>query len=155
MKSKKNYNNVKLNRELRLKNLRKCNQCEKVKDLKDFGLKNKEREVYRTYCRECDKEYNQKHQDNYRNTTRKLKIYNLSQDELDILMEKEKCEICNERVEGKNKHIDHCHESQFVRGILCHRCNLGLGYFKDNELRLFSAIAYLRKARNLFINTSP
>ena len=149
MKSKRNSNNVKLNKKLKLKNLKKCNNCKKVKDLKDFTFKDKEKDLYRTNCRECDRLVNEKHEKNYRNTTRKLKTYNLSQDELDILMEKEQCEICNEKVEGKNKHIDHCHESQFVRGILCHRCNLGLGHFKDNELRLFSAIAYLRKARTL------
>lgn len=149
MKLKRNSNNVKLNKELKLKNLKKCSNCEKVKDLKDFTFKNKEKNIYRTNCRECDKLLNTQHEKKYRNTTKKLKTYNLSQDELDILMEKEQCEICNERVEGKNKHIDHCHKSQFVRGILCHRCNLGLGHFKDNEMRLFSAIAYLRKANTL------
>lgn len=153
MKLKRNSNNVKLNKELKLKNLKKCSNCEKVKDLKDFTFKDKEKDLYRTNCRECDRLLNTKHEKKYRNTTRKLKKYNLSQDELDILMEKQQCEICNDYVEGKNKHIDHCHESQYVRGILCYHCNLGLGHFQDDELRLFSAIAYLRKARTLQIES--
>jgi Recombination endonuclease VII len=42
-------------------------------------------------------------------------------------------------------HIDHCHVSGKVRGILCHHCNLGLGHFRDNCATLRTAIAYLEK----------
>ncbi len=44
--------------------------------------------------------------------------------------------------EGK-PHIDHCHDSGDVRGLLCSNCNVGLGNFKDDLQRLQSAIQYL------------
>jgi hypothetical protein len=45
---------------------------------------------------------------------------------------------------GHGWHTDHNHETGVVRGILCFRCNIGIGYLED---RLFRANAkdYLEK----------
>jgi hypothetical protein len=53
------------------------------------------------------------------------------------------CMICGIFVNGKNFHIDHDHKTGKVRGKLCHKCNLGLGMFKDNIDILKQAIRYL------------
>lgn len=39
--------------------------------------------------------------------------------------------------------VDHCHESNKFRGVLCNYCNLGLGNFKDNSEALRKAATYL------------
>lgn len=39
--------------------------------------------------------------------------------------------------------VDHDHESGAVRALLCHRCNAGLGYFKDDVELMRKAMAYL------------
>lgn len=54
------------------------------------------------------------------------------------------CAICKEVTE-ETLHIDHCHESNNVRGLLCTACNKGLGCFKDNPEALAEAIRYLAK----------
>lgn len=51
------------------------------------------------------------------------------------------CMICD--VEMTLPHIDHDHETGYVRGILCPRCNLGLGYFVDSPDLLLNAARYL------------
>ena len=45
--------------------------------------------------------------------------------------------------DGETAHIDHCHTTGKVRGILCPCCNTGLGQLKDNTQVLARAIAYL------------
>ena len=57
-----------------------------------------------------------------------------------------RCAICF-GISSQNKRlsVDHCHETNLVRGLLCDSCNLGLGSFKDDISRLEGAIAYLRE----------
>ena len=65
--------------------------------------------------------------------------------------QKNKCKICDvEFIEsaghsnqGYVPHVDHCHESGKVRGLLCGNCNKGLGLFKDSKKNLQSAMEYL------------
>lgn len=39
--------------------------------------------------------------------------------------------------------VDHCHNTNKVRGLLCHTCNTALGQFKDSKQLLQKAIEYL------------
>lgn len=41
--------------------------------------------------------------------------------------------------------VDHDHSSGAIRGILCFRCNSGLGYFYDSIRNMFAAITYLAR----------
>lgn len=43
--------------------------------------------------------------------------------------------------------VDHCHETNSVRGILCFGCNVGLGKFRDDEELMLTAVRYLRASR--------
>lgn len=56
-------------------------------------------------------------------------------------------EINTRLASGTKRHrllvIDHCHQSNEVRGLLCHDCNVMLGNAKDDIARLKSAIEYL------------
>jgi len=62
-----------------------------------------------------------------------------------------RCEICGE-VEthrtkwGGRKQLarDHSHQTNRQRGLLCARCNTGLGFFRDEPRLLANAIEYLR-----------
>lgn len=57
-----------------------------------------------------------------------------------------KCAICTRELSlQKEVHIDHCHTTGKVRGILCGKCNKGLGQFEDNVEYLNNAIKYLKK----------
>ena len=68
-----------------------------------------------------------------------------------VLAQDGKCAICglqtaeinDNRSWEKNKlHVDHCHMTRVVRGLLCGRCNHGLGLFDNIEI-LKRAIGYL------------
>jgi hypothetical protein len=53
------------------------------------------------------------------------------------------CAICKRTPESGRLCIDHCHETNKVRGLLCKLCNHGLGCFGDNLAGLRRAVEYL------------
>lgn len=52
------------------------------------------------------------------------------------------CEICGS---AEALRVDHCHRQGRLRGVLCHRCNTGLGMLGDDVERMRAAIAYLER----------
>lgn len=52
------------------------------------------------------------------------------------------CAICGS--EPDVPHVDHDHRTGYIRGILCSRCNFGIGKFKDSVELLLSAVNYLQ-----------
>jgi hypothetical protein len=54
------------------------------------------------------------------------------------------CAIC-ERPFRRTPHVDHCHVTHLPRGLLCPKCNVGLGYFEDNPIFLRRAAAYVER----------
>lgn len=130
------------------------------------GLRSWCRSCMRGYAIEHhDEDYKKKYgKDYYRNVSSvpnpfgitKLRIqwmkakYGLSMEKyLDILQSQNyRCAICSvpfdfTKSNQKNIHIDHCHNTGKVRGVLCTNCNRGLGGFKDNIDNLSIAIQYL------------
>jgi hypothetical protein len=60
------------------------------------------------------------------------------------------CAICKGPPNGRGAindqfYVDHDHETGQIRELLCHYCNLMIGYAKENGLNLKSAINYLEK----------
>lgn len=58
-----------------------------------------------------------------------------------------KCWICKIHYKnfGKALSLDHCHGTGKIRGLLCNNCNLALGYFKEDVVRLYKGIKYLKE----------
>lgn len=69
--------------------------------------------------------------------------YKLNFCEFKLLQDKTHCDICKSKLSQKSKCLDHCHETGRVRGILCRKCNTGLGLFNDNKNNLIKAVDYL------------
>lgn len=66
------------------------------------------------------------------------------------------CAICAREfpvIEG-TPHVDHDHRTGKVRGLLCSRCNMGLGGFDDNEVYLRNALYYLDHPPYSHVNVS-
>lgn len=79
------------------------------------------------------------------NDTKLRRIYGLTSACLQRMLEEQNnmCAICGTHV--TRGHVDHCHSTGKVRGILCNHCNIGLGHFKDSPAALQAAIQYLTK----------
>lgn len=70
-----------------------------------------------------------------------LSKYNLTQETYDTLVSHGCC-ICKNKKAVKF-HIDHCHKTGLFRGILCSKCNNGLGMLGDTAESLQNATNYL------------
>ncbi len=84
-----------------------------------------------------------------RNYDRKslLKKHGITPEEFDAMLAEQDglCAICGTDEPGGYGifHVDHCHDTGKVRGLLCHHCNLGIGNLGDDADRVLSAAAYL------------
>jgi len=56
------------------------------------------------------------------------------------LLQQGRCAICDRFAP---LFLDHDHDTGAIRGMLCNRCNSGLGLFQDNISALRSAVLYL------------
>jgi hypothetical protein len=120
--------------------LKICTKCkiEKLADLKYFRKNKLLKSGLDSWCRDCANEY--------RNNLRKLhppKEWGIPESEVERFVEakaSEECIICGLPAEV----IDHDHITKRIRGSLCHRCNMGLGHFRDNPELLELAAMYLR-----------
>lgn len=78
-----------------------------------------------------------------------LKSYGLDEYSYQQLYSSQKglCAICHKPPKGKGKyavlHIDHCHETGKVRGLLCMKCNLAIGHLRNSPRIIDSSIKYL------------
>lgn len=55
------------------------------------------------------------------------------------------CRICGEKqLDPYKMHVDHCHTTGKIRGLICGKCNVGIGMFRDNPEALENAAEYLR-----------
>jgi hypothetical protein len=86
---------------------------------------------------------------NRNSAEQRLTLYGLTQRDYERLLsyQDHRCPVCGiELVAGSggktSPHIDHEHGGD-VRGILCGRCNPGIGYFLDSPAALRSAANYL------------
>ena len=56
------------------------------------------------------------------------------------------CAICHGSY-GDRPNVDHCHKTGKIRGVLCSRCNSGIGLFLDSTQLLDAAIRYLDRSQ--------
>jgi hypothetical protein len=74
--------------------------------------------------------------------------FGLSQEAFDAILQTQKfvCASCKTDlrvIQSKNVHVDHCHATKRIRGILCHSCNTSLGLMKEDSNLLLGLISYI------------
>lgn len=53
------------------------------------------------------------------------------------------CAACHAPITEETLHVDHCHSTGRIRGLLCRACNLSLGQGHDDLQRMRSLVVYL------------
>jgi hypothetical protein len=102
-----------------------------------------DRTSLRSKCKDCAKQWHREH--------KLLTKYGLDRGDYDQMLAEQdgRCAICRALPKSSRNgllHVDHCHQTGEVRGLLCFSCNTGLGAFQDSEERLVIAAEYLRRS---------
>lgn len=156
---------------------RRCIFCDVIKPIEEFhrnGARRKDgtsgprtdckacsTEVHRRYVEKNKDRINEKRRKNYQNllTGIKLKVsragvrtrYNLSDDQYRKMLQRQKgrCAICHVSQDAARRRfdVDHCHKTGIIRGLLCIRCNRGIGLLRDDFTIIKRAMRYLKKSK--------
>ncbi len=136
-----------------------CKDCKEDKDKSEFYPdKTNSTTGIRTYCKKCTNIRSKKFRANnlaaskrwVRKSKLKLK-FGISPEAAEKLIDATingVCEICAKHEYHNNKQalsIDHDHATGKIRGVLCHRCNLFVGFCNEDIALLEAAIVYLKK----------
>lgn len=137
--------------------LRTCSRCSESKPIEAFTLMNGKRANNRTStCTPCRTKYNKsrraRNPEHVYNIERRSKFktqYGITIEEYDAMLKQQggACAICGvDKPSGRTTHfaVDHCHTTGAVRGLLCTKCNRGLGLFNDDTIRIERAVKYLK-----------
>jgi hypothetical protein len=153
--------------------MKKCTKCGGQKPLSEFSKKHSTKDGLQSHCKTCcasnyanwlTKNPNKKQNITARalqwnaNNKEKRKIivqqnnykkrYGLTAQQKQAMIEDQggKCAICQSDLQTThNVCVDHCHKTNKVRGILCRKCNLGIGHLNDSIDILKSAQKYIKK----------
>ena len=128
-----------------------CSKCGQDKPTDLFSINRRDSRGFSYNCKQCEsakqKEYYKATRDKRLEYRRKY-LYGVDEEVYQVLLKQSGgvCEICKEEcVSGRALAVDHCHNSQEVRGLLCTNCNTALGSFKDDIDLMKKAIEYLER----------
>ncbi|MDX2525049.1 endonuclease VII domain-containing protein [Streptomyces europaeiscabiei] len=113
---------------------KRCPDCGEVKPHTVWERNKASSDGWASYCRECRAERNR--------VSYFKRKYGLTPVELDAMVAAQQgiCCIC---LAAPAVHVDHCHETGRVRGVLCFSCNAALGQFKDRPDVIRRAATYV------------
>jgi hypothetical protein len=82
----------------------------------------------------------------HRRNSRLIRMYGLTQADYELMYadQEGKCAICTRTNGDKAFHVDHCHTTNKVRGLLCHQCNWYLGTLEGGDDVLPRLINYMK-----------
>ena len=130
--------------------VKKCSRCGEKKPRTEFYVSRKSRakDGLQSHCKSCTRAYDRERvrcpESRWRIEIKRR--YGLTVEDFQRMFQAQagRCAICHDPF-VKRPHVDHCHSTGRVRGLLCRLCNVSLGGFRDNPKLLQRAIDYLAR----------
>lgn len=131
--------------------MRVCSHCGIEKEITEYFQQDTpyKKARPRGECKVCTRKKNRERYSSAQIREKHIKsMYGITMEEYNSILKSQNggCYICGAKTANKrtkNLCVDHCHKTGKVRGLLCHHCNKGLGFFKDNLNLLRKAITYM------------
>lgn len=101
--------------------------CKHVRCRQEFTIMN----TVQVYCRTCCPS-------DIVGSYQRLKLYGMSHPEFETMLRSQNncCALCDEALKMSGPtglNIDHCHVTGKIRGIVCHKCNMMLGFVDKGD----------------------
>ncbi len=140
--------------------MKTCTECNKEKPETEFYVQKHRNNRLFPKCKQCHKDISIANAKKHRKTDPeriaaqdrkyKLKRYGLTPEDYDRMLAEQGgvCAICGSSDPSDrwdSFHVDHCHSTGKVRGLLCSHCNHILGKANDDPSVLLAAIQYLSR----------
>ncbi|MEU7568121.1 endonuclease domain-containing protein [Streptomyces fradiae] len=111
-----------------------CRQCGMIKPHGEWDRNRSASDGLSTACKECRRAKAR--------AAHLKRQYGLTEAEREELIREQGgvCVIC---LSARPEHVDHCHETGRVRGVLCFSCNAALGQLKDRPAAMRRAADYV------------
>lgn len=123
--------------------MKNCIKCGKTKAISEFYKQRNE-------CKKCKNLYTKSLRTRSGTGLREYNLwvkYKMTLVDYDKMLQQQNgvCAICKQKDNGHwgILAVDHCHKQGHVRGLLCAKCNKGLGQFDDNSSLLVEALKYI------------
>lgn len=144
-----------------------CGKCGCVRPVEAFHRDASRSDSRHPYCKACRAELHQANREaalarmalravlkREADRDRRLQArYGITAAQLDAQRKTQgyRCAICGAHEDQlpRGLFVDHDHLSGWLRGLLCHSCNAGIGLFEDSPEKLWAAIKYLQMADEL------
>lgn len=154
---------------------RTCSTCGQFKPLDEFAKDASKKDGLRGKCKACQRAYwngwrqmsgnseksraamarSRKKNAHKRLDYARRRLYGMAPGDAERMHAEQSggCAICHRPIPLGDGHasrsacVDHDHLTGCVRGLLCRKCNSGLGMFRDDPELLNAAAEYLRVAR--------
>jgi formate dehydrogenase maturation protein FdhE len=111
-----------------------CPDCGQSKPVSEFHARIKRKGVLQSQCKPCV------------GIRLRMATYALDRDAVVSMMARP-CDVCGTKPEDVRQiHIDHCHDSGAVRGVLCNGCNTALGLARSDPTILRALADYVEWA---------
>ena len=146
-----------------------CRDCKIEKPMGEFSQDLRMKDKRSIYCSECNSSrkatYYAEHPEKAEEKrvkysdpvyiekmkwARIFNTYGITKEEYKSMLsaQRDVCAICGRSNSQKNKgmlHVDHCHKTGKIRGLLCHNCNVSIGLLADDPAIFRRAIKYIMK----------
>jgi hypothetical protein len=136
-----------------------CGKCLIKKPVTGFHRSVRSRDGFAVWCKECSsangKNWRNKNKEKCYEVSRKnqlMRNFRITEREYIELLVKQngECAICGASsadAAGSKLCVDHDHSTGEIRGLLCRRCNAGLGFFNDDKELVKEAASYMMETR--------
>lgn len=136
--------------------MKTCTKCKVEKEITEFYSHKGRADKLSSECKSCTKKrnliYNNTPKGRLTKRAHKLRERgcDITPERLEELLDTDtQCQICGTIFGIQKAHVDHCHNTGKLRGLLCQTCNTGIGHLKDDIQTLQKAIKYLEKHTEL------